>query len=122
MQNIIKNLIKFQNQIRILHWQTKKYSEHQAFGQAYQDLDKLIDQLVEVYQGKRGTLEFSLPFEIELVNADEISIMDVLEDVTSYLSSEVDKQCNKETDTDCLTIRDEILIQVNKLKYLLTLQ
>lgn len=122
MENVIKNLIKLQNQLRILHWQTKKYSEHKAFGETYSDLDELTDSLVEVHQGKKGTIVFSSPLEFELVNYDEISITDVIDDVTDYLSTEVNKQHDPEKDTDCLNIRDEILAVLHKLKYLLTLQ
>lgn len=121
MDKIILNLIKLQNQLRILHWQTRKYSEHKAFGSAYSALDDLIDQLVEVHQGKHGQFSFEGEALFELVNYNEISIMDVLGEVTSYLSEHFNQIHNPSTDTDCLNIRDEILAVLNKLKYLLTL-
>jgi vesicle coat complex subunit len=121
MDKIILNLIKLQNQIRILHWQTRKYSEHEAFGKAYAELDVLLDQLVEVHQGKHGQFSFEEEAIVELVNYNEISIMDVLSEVTSYLSEHFSQLHNSTTDTDCLNIRDEILSVLNKLKYLLTL-
>ena len=121
MDKIILNLIKLQNQLRILHWQTRKYSEHKAFGGAYSDLDKLIDQLVEVHQGKYGQFSFDGEAIFELVNYNEISIMDVLGEVTSYLSEHFNETHNPSIDTDCLNIRDEMLAVLNKLKYILTL-
>ena len=47
--------------------------------------------------------------------------MDVLGEVTAYLSEYFNQVHNPNTDTDCLNIRDEILSVLNKLKYLLTL-
>lgn len=122
MDKIILNLLKLQNQLRILHWQTSKFSEHEAFGKTYKILDDLIDELVEVHQGKYGKISFSEAIQIDIVNYDELSIMDVLEDVAEYLITSFQKEHDSEKDTDCLNIRDEILAAVNKLKYLLTLQ
>lgn len=122
MEKVIINLIKLQNQLRILHWQTSKFSEHKAFGKAYDDLDDLIDDLVEVHQGKYGKIKFGSPFEIELTSYDDISIMDVLSEVTDFLSDYVTEIHDPQKDTDCLNIRDEILALLNRLKYLLTLQ
>lgn len=121
MDKIILNLIKLQMQLRILHWQTRKFSEHKAFGEAYEKLDEFIDELVEVHQGKHGHFSFQEEALIELVNYDQLSIQDVLSEVTSYLCEHFAQIHNSVTDTDCLNIRDEILAVLNKLKYLLTL-
>jgi DNA-binding ferritin-like protein len=122
MEQIILNLIKLQNQLRVLHWQTESYAQHQAFGQTYEALDGLLDELVEVHQGKKGKITFSSPVSIELVNLEDLSIEKVLEEVGSYLSTTFNELHDSETDTDCLNIRDEILAAVNKLRYLLTLK
>jgi DNA-binding ferritin-like protein len=121
MEKPVVNLIKLQNQLRILHWQTESYAQHKALGKAYENLDGLIDELVEVYQGKRGRIKYTTPIELNLVNIDEISIMDVLEEFVSYLSSSFNDYI-EEGDTDLLNIRDTILGEVNRLKYLLTLK
>lgn len=122
MEKIIINLIKLQIQLRILHWQTPKFSEHEAFGKTYEALDGLIDELVEVHQGKYGKISLSPDTEIELVNYDQVSIMDVLEEFARYLVESFNASHDEKMDSDCLNIRDEILAVVNKLKYLLTLQ
>lgn len=122
MEKAILNLIKLQNQLRILHWQTDSYAQHKAFGKAYEGLDGLIDSLVEVHQGKYGKIMFSAPLSIELVNFDELAIDDVLTEVTDYLSAKFDGMVDTTKDTDCLNIRDSILQEINQLKYLLTLK
>lgn len=116
------NLLKLQNQLRILHWQAESYSEHNALGKAYDDLDELIDSVVEVYQGKYGKIKYETPIELNLINRDELSIMDVLEEFTSYLVGTFAENFDSVNDTDLLNIRDEILAVVNQLKYLLTLK
>jgi hypothetical protein len=122
MEKVIVNLVKLQNQLRVLHWQTDSYAQHQAFGKAYEGLDGLIDSLVEVHQGKYGKIMFSAPFSIDLVNINEISINEVLTEVTDYLSAEFSGMVDTSKDTDCLNVRDSILQELNQLKYLLTLK
>lgn len=121
MEKIILNLIKLQNQLRINHWQTESYAQHKAFGKAYENLEGLLDNLVEIHQGKYGRISYSSPASIELVNMKELDIDRVLVEATDYLSSEFGNDVDPQKDTDCLNIRDEILSELNKLKYLLTL-
>jgi len=122
MEKPVINLLKLQNQLRILHWQTESYAEHKAFNKAYNDLDDLIDELVEVYQGKHGRIKYDSPVELGLVNYDEISIMDVLEQFQEYLEVTFTAIVDPSKDTDLLNIRDAILGTINRLKYLLTLK
>lgn len=122
MEKIVVNLVKLQNQLRILHWQTDSHAQHTAFGKTYDALTGLIDNLVEVHQGKYGKIMFSTPLSIDLVNIKEISIDEVLTEVTDYLSAEFAGMVDPTKDTDCLNIRDSILQELNQLKYLLTLK
>jgi len=122
MDKVIVNLLKIQNQLKILHWQTLSYAAHKAFGNAYEDLDGLIDNLVEVHQGKYGGLTFETPVDLGLVNQDEIDLEDILLQLNDYLTSTFNDMHDSVKDADCLAIRDEILIVINKLRYLLTLK
>jgi DNA-binding ferritin-like protein len=122
MDKVIVNLVKLQNQIRILHWQTESYAQHKALDKFYEKIGDLIDTLVEVHQGKYGRIKFETPVELNLVNIDEISIMDVLQEFNQYLVTRFDEYVDSEKDSDCTNIRDEILAEVNRLRYLLTLK
>ena len=122
MDKVIINLLKIQNQLRILHWQTLSYAAHKALGNAYEDLDGLVDDLVEVHQGKYGRITFETPIDLGLVNQDEIDLEDVLIQLNDYLSGPFAEMHDPVKDTDCLNIRDEILAVVNRLRYLLTLK
>jgi hypothetical protein len=54
MENIVDHLISFQQQFRILHWQTKSYAEHKALGKSYEALDGLFDKFIELVYGREG--------------------------------------------------------------------
>lgn len=118
MSRIIAQLIYLQLQMRIYHWQTKSYARHKAFGKFYDALGDLLDKFVETYQGVYGRVAFAQ--SLDLRNLDESTdIEKILTNAISMLSNEMeDIQAN----SDLLNIRDEIVGEMNHLRYLLTLE
>jgi DNA-binding ferritin-like protein len=114
-------LLSLQMQMKINHWQTKGYARHNAFGGFYDSLSDLIDTFVESAMGKYG--RFVLDEEsktIQLSNLSEIEmkgLINTVRDSLVMMSDQLDS-----TDTDLLNIRDEMLGELNKLSYLLTLE
>jgi len=120
MISVISPLLRIQNQLRIFHWQTTSYAEHKAFGKAYENLDGLIDSFVEAFFGKYGRNKAKLSYSIELKNyeGDAISFIDNSYDFLRNFNSEF----SPESDSELLNIRDEMLSELDTLKYLLTLK
>jgi DNA-binding ferritin-like protein len=120
MENTIVELLTFQNQLRILHWQTFSFARHKAFNKTYNDLDELIDTFVECYQGKYQ--RFSLkPFTtIEIANLDDVDIDLCVNEMIEFLSTRAMDCLDPIKDTELFNIRDEILGTVDRLKYFLT--
>lgn len=117
----IKNLLTILNQLKVYHWQTTSYAQHQALGGAYDALNGLIDQFIEVYMGKYGRIEAKGgSTTVDLFNTDQLPVDGFVDNAVEYLVNlEIP---DKNADTDLMNIRDEILGELNKLKYLLTLQ
>ena len=122
MDKVVLNLLKLLNQLRIFHWQTDSYAQHKAFGDAYESISDLVDELVEVHQGKYGKISYESPAALELANSEDLDAQSILTEVANYLATDFTKMHDAVKDTDCLNIRDEIVAQLNKLKYLLTLK
>lgn len=117
----VNALLEAQIQFKILHWQTKGYARHKAFGEMYDDLGDLIDDYVEVSMGKVGRFVVDdATNTITYKNLKDVSIVDFLQDFKSKLWS-LTEELDNVKDTDLLNIRDEILAKTNKLAYLLTL-
>ena len=115
-------LLQTQTQIKILHWQTKGYARHQAFGETYSNLDALIDDFVEIYMGKYG--RFSLSENEKKISIDNLTELDLtafMKTVKSELIG-MSNDLSKDKDTDLLNLRDEMLGLFNKLSYPLTLE
>jgi len=113
-------LLSLQVQLKILHWQTKGYSRHIAFGETYDELQELIDEFVEVAMGKYE--RFTLTDEdknITIDNLSEVQLTKFIKDTKNTLIEMSSDFTDK--DTDLSNIRDEMLALINKLSYLLTL-
>lgn len=115
-------MMNFQQQMRILHWQTTSFARHNAYGGIYDSLDDLIDKFVEVCMGKYGRIELNDDISsLELKNMKDLSINNYLNEFVDFLL-DLTQEFDDKKDTDVLNIRDEVLAEVNKLKYLLTLK
>ncbi len=50
--DLISKLLTLHNQLKVYHWQTDSYAQHQAFGGAYDAFTGHIDQFVEEFMGQ----------------------------------------------------------------------
>ena len=57
-EELVIKFVGMQQQFRMLHWQTKSYAKHNAYGGIYESLDGLIDEFIETYMGKYGIVTF----------------------------------------------------------------
>ena len=117
--NLIELLLTLQNQIKVYHWQTMKFSEHKAFDKTYNKLSDLIDRFVETYMGSYGRPKAKDHFKIVLSNYDS----NVKENIKSFIDVFINDfpKALESKDTDLLNIRDEMLGALHQLIYLLTL-
>jgi hypothetical protein len=120
-EEIILKLVQIQNQFRFLHWQTFGDAKHRAYGGIYDNLGDLMDMFAEVMMGKYGRPEFESEFSIMFQDIKAINIQNFLDGITEFLVDMTD-QLDSRYDTDLLNLRDEMLAEINKLKYLLTLK
>lgn len=118
---IILKLVEIQQQLRFLHWQTKSYARHQAYGELYNKLNELIDNFVEICIGKHGRPSYDGGYTIEGKDISELSMNEFLNDSIDFFI-ELSEIYDPKKDTDLLNLRDEMLSEFNKLKYLLTLK
>lgn len=118
----INSFLSTQVQFKILHWQTKGYARHIAFGDIYDSLDELVDEYVEVAMGKWG--RFNVDNKTNTIvykNLSEVNMIEFLQDFKGKLYL-ITTELDQEKDTDLLNLKDEILAKINKLAYLLTLE
>jgi hypothetical protein len=120
--NNVQFFFTMREQIKLYHWQTKVYSRHKATDAVIDALDTSIDKYVEVYMGKYGRMKMnSSTGSVMVKNLSESSIVNFIKRCITYLNTELVRKL-KDTDTDLVNIRDEMLAELNQLLYLFTLK
>lgn len=117
--DIVSTLLTIRNQVKLYHWQTKSFADHKATDDLTAALDLAIDKFVEVYMGKYGRPKVSTG--IKLHNFNSNAARQFVSKQTLYLVNVLPRKIKK-NDSDLLNIRDEILAELNKIRYLFTLQ
>lgn len=120
-EDVILKLVQIQNQFRFLHWQTTADAKHRAYGDIYDTLGGLLDDFAEACMGKHGRFEFGEEFSIVFQDITVLNLQNFIDSITEFLIS-FNEIYDREMDSDLLNLRDEMLLKVNKLKYLLTLK
>ena len=105
-------------QIKLYHWQTRSFAEHKATDDLVTALDTNIDKFIEVYMGRYGRpyIRKTLPVK----NLTVTGIRGFITKSDEWLASSLPRMLKK-NDSDLLNIRDEILADLNQIKYLFTL-
>ena len=121
---IILKFIQILNIIKIYHWKTLSYPEHKATDELYESFNGRMDEFVETMLGKTGkrvnlSSVKSIPF-YDYTNVTKFK--QCIETCKMYLVNMSNAAYFKNpANSDLLNIRDEILGDLNKFTYLLTL-
>ena len=107
--------------VKLYHWKTMNYATHKATDELYDDLNKYVDEFVEVLLGHKGGVRAKLPrTQVTLHDCNSIEEfkkkIDGYKNVLIGFTSRFDGKKN----SDLLNIRDEILATLNKSLYVMS--
>lgn len=120
-KSLIEIFLQFTSQIKLYHWQTKKYSRHKASDSLYEKIQSLIDTFVEAYQGKYERVYLTNTTTLPIYNLDDIDIVEYVNEFGKFLKTDI-FEAIQDSDTELLNIRDEMLSLINQTLYLFTLE
>jgi DNA-binding ferritin-like protein len=123
MRKFITMMLESLMMIKLYHWKTHSFASHKATDDLYGTLNGHMDNFVEVLMGKMsGTrANFLSTKNISLVDlTNKKQLVNRVNAVKGQLSN-MEKMIPLLNATDLLNIRDEILGDLNKFLYLLTL-
>ncbi len=116
---LINKLLEIQNQLKLYHWQTTSYPRHIASDKFVAKASAIIDRIVEVYQGSRKRVKVTEP--IKLKNLTDKDVVKYLQAIKDFFLTDYLKYLTKD-DVDLLTIRDEMVENINQTLYLFSLK
>jgi DNA-binding ferritin-like protein len=120
--HIVRVFFEMLNTVKLYHWKTKSYAQHKATDELYERLNENIDKFVEVLLGKDESRIKMIEKKIEVF--DYSNVKDFKTKIHKYREflMDLNKYFNEKKDTDLLSIRDDILVDINQFLYLLTFQ
>jgi len=118
---IVRRFLETLNCIKLYHWSTYSYSQHIATDELYHDLNKYIDEFVEIMLGKTKQRIKHIQLKSMHDVASKKKFLSIMADFKKFLIDLKDV-LNPVTDTNLFNIRDEILGNVDKLTYLFELR
>jgi len=107
--------------IKTTHFMTTSFAVHKATDGLYDKINDLSDKFIETFLGKYGRPVMEIEtLRYKYMEMKELT--DYLKECIRYLTIDIKTIYRiTEQDTDILNIRDEIVGEINKALYLLTL-
>ena len=117
---LVKMFLEMLKTIKLYPWNTRSYARHKATDELHEKLSELVDQFVEVMQGKM----FS-PNRIRTINEEIRAITPMTKEkmvdkILNYIEQlkNFDNMFSSKKDSDLLNIRDEMMAHLNQFLYL----
>lgn len=117
---IVKKFMELLTMIKLYHWKTHSYSQHKATDELYAKLNENIDKFVEILLGKSGARIKMLDSKMNMYDLETKG--ELREHLLEYRQFLVDmnRTFHEKKDSDLLSVRDDILADINQFLYLLT--
>ncbi len=117
-KELLSNILQIEGQLKLLHWQTESYAEHNAFGDIYDSLSEKFDMLIEAYSGKYQRPQLGGLTDLSFADYNSIKLEAfITASIEFFMDSFMAAQ-----DSELANITHEIVADFQKLKYLLTLK
>lgn len=117
---IVQRLLEMLMMVKMYHWRTHSYAQHKATDELYEKLNENIDKFVEVFLGKEEDRLYDMDHMLSLYNFEKVEDFKKKMYIYRQILHDMNKVFSPEKDSDLLTIRDELLINVNQFLYLMT--
>tara|TARA_B100000513_G_scaffold195670_1_gene126926 strand:- start:1797 stop:2243 length:447 start_codon:yes stop_codon:yes gene_type:complete len=117
---VVNTFIEMINLVKLYHWKTKSYAKHQATDELFEKLNKHTDQFVEVLIGKDEKRIKKMNKCINVLQAEnDKEFKSKVYKFREFLTN-MNDYFHAKKDSDLLSIRDEILADINQFLYLMT--
>lgn len=117
---IVQKFMELLTMIKLYHWKTHSYAQHKSTDELYAKLNENIDRFVEVLLGKSSQRIHMLENKMKMYDLEDKT--ELKEHIFEYRQFLMDMNSIfvEKRDSDLLSIRDDILGDLNQFLYLLT--
>lgn len=113
-------LFMWRTSIKYYHWNTESYSRHVATCTFLDAFDTFVDSFTEKYIARYGRPTFGSAKTVAVVPINDGDAVSIMKQMVVYLQKDLPKYV-KQSDTDLLNLRDDILGVLQNTIYLFTL-
>lgn len=122
---LVKKMLELLTAVKLYHWNTLSYSTHKATDNLHENLSGKMDQYVEVMIGKSDS-----KYRINMSDFNKLVIKGISNNIQmtntikSFISdlNDFHSKLSSSFYSDVINIKDEIVAELNKFLYLLTLK
>lgn len=117
---IVKIFLELINMVKLYHWRTKSYAQHQATDELHAKLNKHTDEFVEVLIGKDSSRIKMVSKKMKLIDSNNKNEFKSRIYEFRDFFTDMDQYFDEKKDSDLMAIRDELLVDINQFLYLMT--
>ena len=110
-ERTIEKMLEMLMYIKIYHWKTSSYATHKATDKLYALLNEHMDKFVEIYLGKNKDVKLEAKFSAKFLS--DKKFISKTKDFIRHLES-------LHMDEDLISVRDDLVGDLNQFLYLLT--
>lgn len=118
---IVKTFMELLTMIKLYHWKTHSYAQHKATDELHERLSESIDKFVEVLMGKANSRIYIIEKKMRMYDLNtKQELRSAMFEYREFLITELNRVFNSKKDSDILSIRDDMVTDINQFLYLLT--
>lgn len=133
--DIILALFQIQATLRVSHFLSKKKSDHETLDKFLKKFNKKMDKFIEVWMGKHEKFDLGKNRQVNVYQITKDELFAYLDIVLEFLTGDsmnnsvyklskytLGSVMNNKKNVDLMSIRDDIVRNINRMKYRLRLE
>ena len=133
--DIILAMFQIQATLRVSHFLSEKKSDHETLDKFLKKFNKKMDKFIEVWMGKHEKFDLGKNRQVNVYQITKDELFDYLDLVLEFLTGDsmnnsvyklsnypLKSVMNNKKNVDLMSIRDDIVRNINRMKYRLRLQ
>ena len=133
--DVVLAMFQIQATLRVSHFLSEKKSDHETLDKFLKKFNKKMDKFIEVWMGKHEKFDLGKNRQVNVYQITKDELFDYLDIVLEFLTGDVVESnvyklskyplknvMNNKKNVDLMSIRDDIVRNINRMKYRLRLQ